>query len=56
MADRLAPGGIGKVDDLSRSKNLEVEDEMVRTPAHSGEPPRPATEPAIDGEPARKKP
>ena len=29
----------------SRPKNHEVESENQRTPAHEGEPPRPATEP-----------
>jgi hypothetical protein len=31
-----------------RPKNREVENEMVRAPAKSGEPPRPATEPRGD--------
>ena len=54
MTDRLAADGTGIVDNRPRPKNREVEDEMIRTPAHSGEPPRPATEPSIDNEPARK--
>ncbi len=32
-----------------RPKNHEVENEMIRAPAKSGEPPRPATEPAKPG-------